>query len=1351
MRKIGKTMLLFAASLLGLLCFGVGCEEQELPQSGCKEHAFGEWTTTEEASCFSDGAKMRVCQNCWETEYGVIPAPLTHSFGDWKVKKEAVCVKDGERVRVCEICETEERETIPAPGTHSFTEWIVTKKVGCFTDGERLHACLTCGELERETVPSPQQHTYGDWTTEREATCTVKGLLSRICGVCKAEETQETEINADKHRLSNTQSYTQTAHYTLCLDCKQKFNEGSHTFGEWTTTKPASYKEDGEKSRTCACSYQEKETLTRLPQETPSYQIPTLTCAYGSELDEGLPTGFALQEQTDVKTLSVGVHTLLLTYTVPGDTEGRYKTVTDIPVTLTVRKKEVAFTPDFSALSGLVYTGEPAPTPSMGKAYAKYATVTWYQGDRALTGAPKLAGEYTAVVRFSSEQYTAGENEWSFAFTIAKNHAMLGGYEIADRYYTGEPFTVNAKEIFGESTAIVWKQGGELTAAPYEVGEYVLEISIAETENYFAQTRSYTVRILEDTVPPEYEEYLVYVTDSLEYEFRATDNAKIAYYQYYRSPDGSWQTTADAAVVLENGEEYVVVAVDASGNQSAQWLVYTRIPTKYAPKEHSPAKGAVVEKSYVELFATGAKTYYFGTVKNELLPTNTPFVDGLVDGMTYYWRASDGVEESETYSFTVSNPSLTQGVELLSPADGAVINDSAFYLVATSQSEIVEYYYQREGVSYWDTSNDGRLRRLDYGMKYFWYAKDKDGNVSATRSFTYVYGESLNPEGITIQFPTQRVSYINRTNCFIIGSSIAEARYIRCYQSSEGRYLAENFDYEKDGSYYLVLRGLEHGEIVYFTMTDGNLSWGAYYTLYVDLEAPVLGEATGTFDGAWRLVLPTATDTFGVDTYYRLNYGEWTLYDGALPLSVNEKTCVLELKAVDKAGNETYDVYSFGEEPMPPALELLSGKLDEWTNTDVTVSVTPLNGFTTYFWNGEELVLVEERTEFTFKEEKNVALYTAILGADGEWIYSEPSWLMIDKTAPVVGELLYRKDRFNLNTNYEFILIDEWQMQDQGSYKIYYKFRNIDKNWIEMTKGRMPLYAYIITVSGDWFVDIKAVDEAGNESEIKTATILLDAESPTVGEVKVDRTYDEATGKTKTVIQINDIVDDYGYFHYVNLLITDTDRYYNNKEELINIKEYFEEGKTSYSYDVSYLPQGVYFFAILIADNYDNPTQGIFCFNKYDFETTVTVGDYKFYQTETENVLFLYNGEEEQITLPKSVNGEEYSIAARFLAGNEEVTFVRVSEGATKMGEEAFYFCKSLKEVVLPKSLKEIGVDFGEESAIKAVYYEGTQEEWLQIKGNENVQRQVYYYSETEKEGCWRYVNGKPTLWTVAE
>ena len=46
---------------------------------------------------------------CGENE----PPAHIHTFGEWSIT-EATCTTDGEKVRVCTVCEEEERETLPS-------------------------------------------------------------------------------------------------------------------------------------------------------------------------------------------------------------------------------------------------------------------------------------------------------------------------------------------------------------------------------------------------------------------------------------------------------------------------------------------------------------------------------------------------------------------------------------------------------------------------------------------------------------------------------------------------------------------------------------------------------------------------------------------------------------------------------------------------------------------------------------------------------------------------------------------------------------------------------------------------------------------------------------------------------------------------------------------------------------------------------------------------------------------------------------------------------------------------------------------------------------------------------------
>ena len=69
-----------------------------------------------------------------------------------------------------------------------------------------------------------------------------------------------------------------------------------------------------------------------------------------------------------------------------------------------------------------------------------------------------------------------------------------------------------------------------------------------------------------------------------------------------------------------------------------------------------------------------------------------------------------------------------------------------------------------------------------------------------------------------------------------------------------------------------------------------------------------------------------------------------------------------------------------------------------------------------------------------------------------------------------------------------------------------------------------------------------------------------------------------------------------------------------------------------------------------------------------------------------------YLGRETDLTIPSHINGAPVSsIADRAFQGNRILTRVRVEEGITKIGTNAFNMCSNLKEVILPDSITELG------------------------------------------------------------
>ena len=94
-----------------------------------------------------------------------------------------------------------------------------------------------------------------------------------------------------------------------------------------------------------------------------------------------------------------------------------------------------------------------------------------------------------------------------------------------------------------------------------------------------------------------------------------------------------------------------------------------------------------------------------------------------------------------------------------------------------------------------------------------------------------------------------------------------------------------------------------------------------------------------------------------------------------------------------------------------------------------------------------------------------------------------------------------------------------------------------------------------------------------------------------------------------------------------------------------------------------------------------------------------------------------------------------------------------IPNGVTQTGALAFARCDSLKTIVLPKSLVDLGYDPFQSLMNCRIYYEGSRQEWENIKSTENEQwtaRTVYFYSEsrpTDVGNYWHYVDGIPVAW----
>ena len=129
----------------------------------------------------------------------------------------------------------------------------------------------------------------------------------------------------------------------------------------------------------------------------------------------------------------------------------------------------------------------------------------------------------------------------------------------------------------------------------------------------------------------------------------------------------------------------------------------------------------------------------------------------------------------------------------------------------------------------------------------------------------------------------------------------------------------------------------------------------------------------------------------------------------------------------------------------------------------------------------------------------------------------------------------------------------------------------------------------------------------------------------------------------------------------------------------------------------------------------------------------VNIDDYLFYQQEEKNFLVSYVGNEKDLTLPSSFNGETYAIRRLAFAICREIESVRIPEGVTEIGASAFVPCNSLKTVYIPKSVNTIyAFPFGTFGELANVHYAGTEEEGraITIIMSKNYGDKTYYLED---------------------
>ncbi len=137
--------------------------------------------------------------------------PHAHAFGEWTTTKNATCTEKGQQERVC-VCGEKELQEVGALGHTEVVDTAVAPT--CTTNGLTAGShCSVCGEIfiAQETVPAI--HDWMQTALLESATCFTQGKEHRVCRVCGVEE--DALVEPLKHNFVLNEE-TQLHNCTLC-------------------------------------------------------------------------------------------------------------------------------------------------------------------------------------------------------------------------------------------------------------------------------------------------------------------------------------------------------------------------------------------------------------------------------------------------------------------------------------------------------------------------------------------------------------------------------------------------------------------------------------------------------------------------------------------------------------------------------------------------------------------------------------------------------------------------------------------------------------------------------------------------------------------------------------------------------------------------------------------------------------------------------------------------------------------------------------------------------------------------------------------------------------------------------
>ena len=113
-------------------------------------HEYADSQTVKEATCTSEGYKLKKCSKCGVEELERI-AQKAHNWVE-SGHKDATCTEDGYTEYKCSACGETKRDKIPATGEHHFTVVVKVVAPTYTSEGYTIYKCETCDETEKRDI-----------------------------------------------------------------------------------------------------------------------------------------------------------------------------------------------------------------------------------------------------------------------------------------------------------------------------------------------------------------------------------------------------------------------------------------------------------------------------------------------------------------------------------------------------------------------------------------------------------------------------------------------------------------------------------------------------------------------------------------------------------------------------------------------------------------------------------------------------------------------------------------------------------------------------------------------------------------------------------------------------------------------------------------------------------------------------------------------------------------------------------------------------------------------------------------------------------------------------------------------